>query len=90
MGGTTEDGLFTLNEVECLGACVNAPMVQINDNYYEDLKESDMEGILDDLIAGRQPKAGPYSGRYAAEPINGLTSLTETPTGPGHGVRSDL
>lgn len=90
MGGTTEDGLFTLNEVECLGACVNAPMVQINDNYYEDLKESDMERILDDLMAGRQPKAGPYSGRYAAEPINGLTSLTEPPTGPGFGVRSDL
>ena len=90
MGETTSDGLFTLNEVECLGACVNAPMVQINDNYYEDLEESDMERILDDLAADRQPKAGPYSGRYAAEPISGLTSLTEPPTGPGFGVRSDL
>lgn len=90
MGQTTSDGLFTLNEVECLGACVNAPMVQINDNYYEDLQESDMERILDDLKAGRQPKAGPYSGRYAAEPSTGLTSLTEPPTGPGFGVRSDL
>ena len=90
MGQTTSDGLFTLNEVECLGACVNAPMVQINDDYYEDLEESDMEKMLDELKAGRQPKAGPYNGRFAAEPITGLTSLTEPPTGPGFGVRSDL
>lgn len=90
MGQTTADGLFTLNEVECLGACVNAPMVQINDNYYEDLQKSDIEHIIDELKAGRQPKAGPYSDRYAAEPITGLTSLTEPPTGPGFGVRSDL
>ncbi|XP_076818581.1 NADH dehydrogenase [ubiquinone] flavoprotein 2, mitochondrial-like [Clavelina lepadiformis] len=90
VGETTKDKMFTLNEVECLGACVNAPMIQINDMYYEDLKPSDMEEILDDLIAGRAPKPGPRSKRYASEPLTGLTSLTETPTGPGFGVREDL
>ena len=90
VGGTTSDGLFSLIEVECLGACVNAPMVQINDDYYEDLTVKDMDYILDELAAGRRPRPGPYSGRYAAEPITGLTSLTEPPTGPGFGVRPDL
>uniref|UniRef100_A0A6F9DMR1 NADH dehydrogenase [ubiquinone] flavoprotein 2, mitochondrial n=1 Tax=Phallusia mammillata TaxID=59560 RepID=A0A6F9DMR1_9ASCI len=90
VGETTKDKMFTLMEVECLGACVNAPMIQINDFYYEDLKPSDMEEILDDLKAGRTPRAGPRSGRFACEPLGGLTSLTETPTGPGFGVRDDL
>ena len=90
VGGTTSDGLFTLSEVECLGACVNAPMVQINDTYYEDLGVKDMEHILDELLAGRSPKAGPYNGRFAAEPISGLTTLNEPPKGPGFGVRADL
>ena len=89
-GETTKDGMFTLTEVECLGACVNAPMVQINDNYYEDLSVKDMEGILDDLKAGREPAAGPRSGRFACEPAGGLTSLTKEPYGPGFGVRADL
>ncbi len=90
VGGTTNDGLFTLAEAECLGACVNAPMVQINDSYYEDLKPKDMEEILDELAAGKSPKAGPRNGRFAAEPIGGLTSLTSPPYGPGFGVRDDL
>lgn len=90
VGETSSDGLFTLTEVECLGACVNAPMVQINDDYYEDLTKQDVEHILDELKAGRKPKAGPYNGRFAAEPIEGLTTLTEPPTGPGFGVRMDL
>ena len=90
VGETTKDGLFSLIEVECLGACVNAPMVQINDDYYEDLTPKDMEYILDELAAGRRPKPGPYSSRCAAEPITGLTSLTEPPKGPGFGVRPDL
>ena len=59
VGETTTDKMFTLTEVECLGACVNAPMVQINDHYYEDLEPKDMNEILDDLIAGRSPKPGP-------------------------------
>lgn len=90
VGETTKDGMFSLVEVECLGACVNAPMVQINDNYYEDLTPKDMEFILDEFAAGRQPRPGPYSTRHAAEPITGLTSLTEPPKGPGFGVRPDL
>ncbi|XP_038078757.1 NADH dehydrogenase [ubiquinone] flavoprotein 2, mitochondrial-like [Patiria miniata] len=90
VGETTPDKLFTLNEVECLGACVNAPMVQINDHYYEDLEVKDINEILDDLKAGRSPKPGPRSGRQTCEPFTGLTSLTEPPTGPGFGVRDDL
>uniref|UniRef100_H2YXU2 NADH dehydrogenase [ubiquinone] flavoprotein 2, mitochondrial n=1 Tax=Ciona savignyi TaxID=51511 RepID=H2YXU2_CIOSA len=90
VGETTKDGLFTLVEAECLGACVNAPMIQINDMYYEDLKASDMEEILNDLINGKEPKPGPRSGRFACEPLGGLTSLIEPPTGPGFGVRDDL
>jgi len=92
-GHTTEDNMFTLLEVECLGACVNAPMVQINDDYYEDLTVDDMHKILNDLKAGKKPKAGPQSGqgfRFSSEPKNGLTSLTEPPNGPGFGVRADL
>ena len=90
VGQMTKDKMFTLSEVECLGACVNAPMVQINDDYYEDLTVKDTNEILDDLKAGKKPAAGPRSGRYAAEPFGKLTSLTETPNGPGFGVRADL
>merc|ERR1711953_338100 len=90
VGQTTEDKMFTISEVECLGACVNAPMIQINDDYYEDLTVKDTHEILDDLKAGKKPAAGPRSGRYAAEPFGKLTSLTETPPGPGVGVRADL
>lgn len=89
-GQSTSDGLFTLSEVECLGACVNAPMMQINDDYYEDLAESDVTEILDSLAAGKTPKAGPRNGRFAAEPAGGLTTLTGTPPGPGFKVRDDL
>jgi len=89
-GETSKDRMWTLDEVECLGACVNAPMVQINDNYYEDLTVKDMEEILSDLKAGRTPKAGPRSGRFASEPKTGLTSLTEPPKGPGFGLQEGL
>ncbi|XP_051984533.1 NADH dehydrogenase [ubiquinone] flavoprotein 2, mitochondrial-like [Xyrauchen texanus] len=90
VGETTADKLFTLTEVECLGACVNAPMVQINYDDYEDLKPSDMEQIIDELKAGRVPLPGPRSGRFSCEPAGGLTSLREPPPGPGFGVRPDL
>ena len=69
IGETTTDGTFTLVEVECLGACVNAPMMQINDDYYEDLDAASMEKILDDLVAGKKPKTGSYKGRHSSEPI---------------------
>ncbi|CAL8321045.1 unnamed protein product [Arctogadus glacialis] len=90
VGETTPDKMFTLIEVECLGACVNAPMVQINDNYYEDLTAEDMDHIIDELKAGRVPPPGPRNGRFSCEPAGGLTSLIEPPPGPGVGVRADL
>ncbi|XP_063243085.1 NADH dehydrogenase [ubiquinone] flavoprotein 2, mitochondrial isoform X2 [Bacillus rossius redtenbacheri] len=89
-GETTGDGKFSLSEVECLGACVNAPMMQVNDDYYEDLTVKDTEEILRDLSQDKVPPAGPRSGRFAAEPLGGLTSLKEPPPGPGFGVRPDL
>ena len=76
-GGTTEDGLFTLSEMECLGACVNAPMMQINDDYYEDLDSSSAESILTELRLGETPRTGSQIGRKSCEPSSGLTSLTE-------------
>lgn len=89
-GETTKDKMFTLTIVECLGACVNAPMMQVNDDYYEDLSEKDVEEILDELAAGKRPKPGPRSSRFACEPFTGLTTLTTPPKGPGFGVRDDL
>jgi len=75
VGETTADGQFTLSEAECLGACVNAPMMQINDDFYEDLDATSTETILTELAAGGKPKTGSQIGRYTCEPINGLTSL---------------
>jgi len=75
-GKTTPDGLFTLTEVECLGACCNAPMVQINDDYYEDLTAENFEKLLDNLAAGRPVKTGSQTGRVSSEPAGKLTSLT--------------
>jgi NADH-quinone oxidoreductase subunit E len=73
----TADGLFSWTEVECLGACCNAPMVQINDDYYEDLTAENLEKLLDDLAAGREVKTGSQIGRVTSEPVGGLTSLIE-------------
>uniref|UniRef100_T1J4Z2 NADH dehydrogenase [ubiquinone] flavoprotein 2, mitochondrial n=1 Tax=Strigamia maritima TaxID=126957 RepID=T1J4Z2_STRMM len=89
-GEMTKDGMFSLMEAECLGACVNAPMMQVNDDYFEDLTPNDVEEILDDLKSGKKPKAGPRNGRFACEPLNGLTCLKGKPPGPGFGCRSDL
>ena len=74
-GHTTHDGLFTLTEVECLGACANAPMVQINDDNYEDLTEDSMKAILDALASGRKPKPGPQVDRQTSCPEGGPTTL---------------
>jgi NADH-quinone oxidoreductase subunit E len=74
-GHTTDDGLFTLSEVECLGACANAPMVQINDDNYEDLTEESMAAILDALAAGKMPKIGPQVDRQTSCPEGGPTTL---------------
>jgi NADH-quinone oxidoreductase subunit E len=74
-GRTTADGLFTLTEVECLGACANAPMVQINDDNYEDLTEESMGAILDALARGETPKPGPQIDRQTSCPVGGPTTL---------------
>ena len=76
-GHTTEDGLFTLTEVECLGACANAPMVQINDDNYEDLTFESMTAILDALAKGETPKPGPQIDRQTSCPEGGPTTLQE-------------
>jgi NADH dehydrogenase (ubiquinone) flavoprotein 2 len=89
-GETSADGLFTMLEVECLGACTNAPMIQINDEFYEDLTPADVDYIISALRNGETPKPGPYNGRIAAEPLGGPITLTSKPPGPGHGVRADL
>lgn len=77
MNETTPDGKVTLREVECLGACVNAPVAQINDDYYEDLTVATMETVLDALKAGRKPAPGSQSGRQGSCPASGPTSLKE-------------
>jgi NADH-quinone oxidoreductase subunit E len=71
------DGLFTWQEVECLGACCNAPMAQINDYYYEDLTVESFGQIIDDFRAGRQPAPGSYAGRHSSEPAGGPLTLTD-------------
>ncbi|KAF2274796.1 uncharacterized protein EI97DRAFT_380644 [Westerdykella ornata] len=94
-GEMTKDGLFTLTEVECLGACANAPMVQINDDYYEDLTYDRTINLLKALKHSAEatgmkpaeqggievPRPGPLSGRKSCEPAGGLTSLTSEPWG---------
>jgi NADH-quinone oxidoreductase E subunit len=84
MGGTTEDGMFTLVEVECVGACVNAPILQVNDDFYEDLDGPATEALLDAFRAGSPPPAGSVIGRHGSAPIKGKTTLTEAPA-PGTG-----
>ena len=77
IGETTPDGKFSLSEMECLGACVNAPMMQINDDYYEDLDEASTVAILETLQAGETPTPGPQNSRKGCEPEGGLTSLKD-------------
>jgi NADH-quinone oxidoreductase subunit E len=71
------DGNFSWEEVECLGSCSNAPMAQIGKDYYEDLTTARLSEIIDELAAGKVPLPGPQNGRYAAEPLSGLTSLED-------------
>jgi NADH-quinone oxidoreductase subunit E len=77
------DGKFSWMEVECLGACVNAPMVQINDDFYEDLDGPKMQAILDQLEAGKTPEPGPQNDRTSSEPEGGATTLTDSDLYPG-------
>ncbi len=75
------DGKFSWEEVECLGSCTNAPMAQIGKDYYEDLTAARMGELIDELAAGKVPTAGPQNGRFASEPLKGLTTLTENNSG---------
>lgn len=81
LGETTADGMFHVDEVECLGACVNAPMCQITsstmDNFYEDLTPENMVQLLKDLSLNRPPKAGSLTGRHSSEPQGGATTLKD-------------
>ncbi|CAE6433302.1 unnamed protein product [Rhizoctonia solani] len=83
VGDSTKDGKFTLAEVECLGACSNAPMLAMNDDFYEDLTPETTKKILDAFAKGEKPKPGPQSGRQTSENSAGLTALTAKPYGPG-------
>lgn len=90
MGGKTADGMFSLVEVECLGACVNAPIVQVNDDFYEDLDGPSTEALIDAFRAGSPPPPGSVTGRHGSAPIGGKTTLTEAPEGmPGGGRNGD-
>ena len=73
----SKDGKVSWMEVECLGACINAPMIQINDDYYEDLDESKLEKIIDQTIRGDIPKPGSYRGRINSEPENNRKTLVD-------------
>ena len=73
----SKDGKVSWMEVECLGACINAPMVQINDDYYEDLDANKLEKIIDQTITGETPKSGSYRGRINSEPENNRKTLMD-------------
>jgi len=89
------DGKLSWEEVECLGACANAPMAQIGKDYYEDLTAERFGDILDEIAAGKVPVPGPQNGRFASEPQSGLTSLTayeraRTPYNPSAQLATEI
>ena len=77
-GHVTDDGKFSWVEVECLGACVNAPVVQINDDFYEDLDPARLEAVLDALARGEAPKIGSQIGRQGGAPVGGPLTLHDS------------
>ena len=88
-GEVSEDGLWTLTEVECMGNCATAPMVQINDDNYEDLTPERLDTVLDALAKGDQPKTGTQEpGRHTSEPANALSNLKEM-VDANHDYRGD-
>jgi NADH-quinone oxidoreductase E subunit len=82
MGETTPDGKFSLAELECSGACVNAPVAQIGDDYFEDLDYASTGKLLDALKRGESPKAGSVTGRDGSAPAGEAITLSEKPTPP--------
>jgi NADH-quinone oxidoreductase E subunit len=81
MGETTEDGKFSLAEVECLGACVNAPLIQVGDDYYEDLDATSTKALLEAFKRGDEVKAGPQVDRQTSAPVGGAKTLTHVEQG---------
>ena len=81
MGETTEDGKFSLAEVECLGACVNAPLIQVGDDYYEDLDAASTKALLEAFKRGDEVKAGPQVDRQTSAPVGGPKTLTNAEQG---------
>ena len=81
---TSADGMFTMSEVECLGACVNAPMMQVNNDYYEDLDAASTERLLEALRRGEAPKPGSLIGRQTSAPEGGPTTLLSFAPEPTH------
>ena len=79
VGQTSTDGMFTLTEVECLGACVNAPVLQVDDDYYEDLDYDRTVALIEALKRGERPKAGSTIGRQTSAPEGGPLTLTDVP-----------
>ena len=84
VGETTADSQFTLVEVECLGACVNAPILQVNDDFYEDLDAAATEALIDALREGNPPPPGSLNGRRGSAPAGGKTTLIEPPQAPAN------
>lgn len=84
------DGKFSWEEVECLGACANAPMAQIGKDYYEDLTPESLEALIDRMSAGEVPVPGSQAGRFASEPASGLTSLADLKGQEGHNASVQL
>jgi len=84
------DGKFSWEEVECLGACANAPMAQIGKDYYEDLTPASLEALIDRMSAGEVPQPGSQTGRFASEPVTGLTSLEGARGGHDHNASVQL
>ncbi|CTQ49628.1 NADH-quinone oxidoreductase subunit E [Jannaschia donghaensis] len=80
----SEDGQLSWEEVECLGACANAPMAQIGKDYYEDLTVERFSEMLDEFRAGNVPKPGPQNGRFTSEPLGGATALTDAAANMNH------
>ncbi|RVE46458.1 hypothetical protein evm_008868 [Chilo suppressalis] len=90
VGGLSPDKIFGVDIVECQGACVNAPVLVVDDDYYEDVNVCDIYNIIKTIKCGKIPQTGPQNGRYASEPICGFTTLLEPPPPPGFGIQAAL
>jgi len=88
-GGTSADGMFTMTEVECLGACANAPILQVDDDYYEDMDGPRTTELIAALRRGERPKAGPTIDRMDSAPVGGRKTLLDSAAGQGTGTQDN-